>query len=79
MLEICNRKRAACQGSNLISFAAMARIQNDISASVVEASFVTSDFTRFAEHPVLLRRIVEHMLDIFLMNTQMSMKRNLFG
>lgn len=37
----------------LIAFTAMAWIENNISPCIVEARFVTSDFSRFWEHPVL--------------------------
>jgi hypothetical protein len=67
-----------CQVTNLISFATMARIQDDVGASVVKASFITSDFTRLAEHPVLLRGEKRANVRRFLMN-KLRMKRNLFG
>lgn len=37
----------------LIAFTAMTWIENNISTRIVEARFVTSDFSRFREHPVL--------------------------
>lgn len=39
--------------SNLISFSTMARIENHVSSSKVQACFVTSDLASLAQHPVL--------------------------
>lgn len=41
----------------LVAFAAMAGIQNDVAATVVQARLIPTDFTRLAEHPVLRQTI----------------------
>lgn len=38
----------------LVAFAAVARIQDDVAAAVVQARLVSTDFARLAEHPVLI-------------------------
>lgn len=42
--------------TNLISFSTVARIQNNIRASKVQARFVASNLAGFAEHPILLEQ-----------------------
>lgn len=37
----------------LIPFTAVARIENYVATAVVQARFVSTDFARLAEHPVL--------------------------
>lgn len=37
----------------LIPFTAVARVENDIAAAIVQTRLVPTDFTRLAEHPVL--------------------------
>jgi len=48
----------------LVAFAAVARIQDDVAATVVQARLVSTDFTRLAEHPVLRQTIPINVTEI---------------
>lgn len=41
----------------LIPFTAVARIENDIAAAVIQARLVSTDLARLAEHPVLRQTV----------------------